>query len=120
MATGNIEAGKRFINDDDSSLSPIWKPDLGIKFKGKTSSFNFSTGSTGEGDGSGDPRDPRDPNEKRPQLSDIVKPITMDTYTDAFGMTRAVAIIKIYNSSGEDIDGYAVALSLSDQQGGRQ
>lgn len=111
-----VDAGKLSpIIDDDSLLSPVWKGKIDPLQAAKNStSFGFGGGSTGTG-GSDDPKPPIG---ARPSLSDIVKPIKLETYYDASGMQMAKATIRIYNSSGEDLQKFAVLLTLSDKQGG--
>jgi hypothetical protein len=111
-----IEVGKLSpIVDDDPRLADVWRGKIQQLDKGELRSFPFGSGlGNGGGNNPGDP----DPT-KRPQLSDIVKPITFELYEDASGMQKVKAKIRIYNSSGESIDRFAVAHTLSDNQGGR-
>lgn len=113
-----IEAGKTapIIDDEDTLLSDVWKSKPTAQLKGKTGSFPFSS-SFSVGDDPGDPGDPVDG--ERPQLSDI-EYLGSETYYDASGMQKAKAKFKIYNSSGESLEKYALVLTLSDQQGGRE
>lgn len=112
-----IEAGKLSpIVDDDPRLADVWKGKIDNSSKGKTRSFPFGSG-VGSG-GSDDPEQP-DPT-KRPQLSDIVKPVLFELYEDASGMQKVKAKIRIYNSSGESLEKFLVAHTLSDKQGGRE
>lgn len=112
-----IDAGKLSpIVDDDPLLSNVWKgkiePNKGVT---SGSSFGFGGGATGGGDdGGGD----KPPSGNRPSLSDIVKPIKLETYYDASGMQMAKATIRIYNSSEKDLQKFAVLMTLSDKQGG--
>lgn len=111
-----IEAGKTapIIDDEDQLLSGVWKAKAAESFKGKTGSFPFSSSGSFEGPGG-----PEKPGEKdRPQLSDI-QYLGSETYYDASGMQKAKAKFRIYNSSGEALEKYALILTLSDQQGGR-
>jgi len=116
-----IEAGKTapIIDDEDQLLSSVWKAKGTKFFEGKTGSFPFgSSGSSGSLIGG--PEDPELPREKdRPQLSDI-EYLGSETYYDASGMQKAKAKFRIYNSSGESLEKYALALTLSDKQGGTQ
>jgi len=112
-----IEAGKTapIIDDEDQLLSTIWKAKAKQQFEGKTGSFPF--GSSGGFNDSGNPEDP--PGGKgRPQLSDI-EYLGSETYYDASGMQKAKSKFRIYNSSGEPLEKYALVITLSDQQGGR-
>lgn len=112
-----IEAGKTapIIDDEDQLLSGVWKAKAAESFKGKTGSFPFSSSGSSEGPGG-----PEKPGEKdRPQLSDI-QYLGSETYYDASGMQKAKAKFRIYNSSGEALEKYALVLTLSDQQGGRE
>lgn len=113
-----IEAGKTapIIDDEDQLLSGVWKAKAAKNLQGKTGSFPF--GSSGLFQGPQDPEKP--PGEKdRPQLSDI-QYLGSETYYDASGMQKAKAKFRIYNSSGEALEKYALILTLSDQQGGRE
>lgn len=112
-----IEAGKTapIIDDEDRLLSDVWKSKPTAQLKGKIGSFPFSS-SFVVGDG---PDDPERPGDERPQLSDI-QYLGSETYYDASGMQKAKAKFKIYNSSGEALEKYALVLTLSDQQGGRE
>lgn len=111
-----IDAGKLSpIVDDDPLLSPVWKGKIDPAQAVKNSSSFGSSGGTSGSDGSDDPKPPSG---NRPSLSDIVKPIKLETYYDASGMQMAKATIRIYNSSGEDLEKFAVLLTLSDKQGG--
>lgn len=111
-----IDAGKLSpIVDDEPLLSPVWKGKIeprDIPFT--RSSFGSSSGS---GSDNGNDKD-KDPKGLRPSLSDIVKPIKIETYYDASGMQMAKATIRIYNSSGEDLEKFGLLLTLSDKQGG--
>ena len=112
-----IEVGKTapIIDDEDQLLSAVWKARSAKQLEGKTGSFPFS--SSGSFSDPGNPEDP--PGEKgRPQLSDI-EYLGSETYYDASGMQKAKAKFRIYNSSGEALEKYALILTLSDQQGGR-
>lgn len=113
-----IEAGKTapILDDKDQLLSTIWKARPQQQFEGKTGSFPFS--SSGSFTGIGDPGDPID-EKGRPQLSDI-EYLGAETYYDASGMQKAKAKFRIYNSSGEPLEKYALIITLSDQQGGRE
>jgi len=113
-----IEAGKTapIIDDEDQLLSSVWKAKATKKLDGKTGSFPFS--SSGSSGGPGDPPGP--PGEKdRPQLSDI-EYLGSQPYYDASGMQKAKAKFRIYNSSGEPLEKYALVLTLSDKQGGTE
>lgn len=111
-----IDAGKLSpILDDDSSLSNVWKGKIeSSELASLGSSFGSSSGSGTDGGNGGD----NPSTGARPSLSDIVKPIKLETYYDASGMQMAKATIRIYNSSGEDLEKFAVLMTLSDKQGG--
>lgn len=114
----SADAGKLSpIVDDEPLLSNVWKGKIDPTQLTKTTSY-FGSGST---DGGGNPPPPPPPpGGNRPSLSDIVRPIKFVVYSDASGLSRAKAIIRIYNSSGEDLEKFAVLLTLSDKQGGSQ
>jgi hypothetical protein len=109
-----IEAGKTapIIDEEDRLLADVWKSRPLDQLKGKTGAFPFRSPGFSI---TGDPGDDEDGN--RPQLSDI-EYLGSEAYSDASGMTRFRAKFKVYNSSGEDISKFSVALTLSDQQGG--
>jgi len=112
-----IEAGKiaPIISDNDKLLAEVWKAKPKEQFKGVNGSFPFGS----SGSVPGGPKDPEDPSEKgRPQLSDI-QYLGSETYYDASGMQMAKSKFRIYNSSGEELEKYALIITLSDQQGGR-
>jgi hypothetical protein len=113
----SIEAGKLapIIDDEDQLLAEVWKSKPQEQFKGAKGSFPFK--SSGSSSGGGD--NPEDPRKERPQLSDI-EYIGSETYYDASGMQMAKSKFRIYNSSGEDLEKYALVITLSDQQGGRE
>jgi len=115
-----IEAGKTapIIDDEDQLLSSVWKAKATKFLDGKTGNFPFGSSGSSGSVGPGDPLDP--PGEKdRPQLSDI-QYLGSETYYDASGMQKAKAKFRIYNSSGEQLEKYALVLTLSDKQGGTQ
>jgi hypothetical protein len=102
-----IQSGKiSVIYDDDPRLADVWK--------GKTGEVTSSLelGGSGGGDGGG----PEIP--KRPQLSDILFKGFI-TYSDSSNVQRVKAKFRIYNSSKEEIDGFLLALTKPDTQGGR-
>lgn len=113
-----IEAGKTapIIDDEDQLLADVWKSRPLDQLKGKTGFFPFRSSSL-VGQDPGDPGDPVDG--ERPQLSDI-EYLGSETYYDASGMQKAKSKFKIYNSSGESLEKYALVITLSDQQGGRE
>jgi hypothetical protein len=112
-----IEAGKTapIIDDEDALLSEVWKAKAKDSFKGKNGSFPFNSNGSGYSGGEDDPEDPK---KDRPQLSDI-EYLGSETYYDASGMQKAKSKFRIYNSSGEALEKYALVITLSDQQGGR-
>lgn len=115
----SIEAGKLapIIDNEDQLLAEVWKAKAAESFKGKTGSFPFSSSGTGTGPGDDDPKDPK--KGARPQLSDI-QLIGFEEYEDVSKMQKYRAKFRVYNSSGEDIDKFLIAITLSDSQGGSQ
>lgn len=111
-----IEAGKTapIIDDEDTLLSDIWKAKAKEQSKGITGSFPFGNAGSSTGSGGDNPEVPG----SRPQLSDI-QYMGSETYYDASGMQMAKSKFRIYNSSGEALEKYALVITLSDQQGGR-
>jgi hypothetical protein len=104
-----IQAGKlATIYDNDPRLAAVWKSDPG------------SIQSNGETSGGGDDESPGgDPGgATRPQLNDIIFK-GFESYDDSFGVQKVKAKFRIYNSSKSEIDGFAFALTVPDQQGGR-
>jgi hypothetical protein len=103
-----IQSGKiSVIYDDDPRLAAVWK--------GKPQeTTEIEDARFGGGDGGGE--DPRQAD--RPQRSDIVFKGS-ETYDDDFGIKKAKARFRIYNSSTEKIDGFSFALTKPDAQGGR-
>jgi hypothetical protein len=112
-----IEAGKTapIIDDEDQLLSEVWKSKPKEGFKGVTGSFPFGSGSFNRGGNGDDPEKP--PSGDRPQLSDI-QLIGFEEYEDVSKMQKYRAKFRVYNSSGEALEKFAVALTLSDSEGG--
>lgn len=112
-----IEAGKTapIIDDEDQLLSSVWKAKAAKNLQGKTGSFPFG----GSGVAPGGPGGPEDPDKDRPQLGDI-QLIGFDEYEDSSKMQKYKAKFRVYNSSGEDLEKFLVAITLSDTQGGRE
>lgn len=105
-----IQAGKiAVIYDDDPRLADVWKGKTGeVTSTGELDGFGG-----GIGDDGGDPGIP-----ERPQLSDIIFKGFLP-YSDSSNVQRVKAKFRIYNSSKEEIDGFAIALTKPDTQGGR-
>lgn len=112
-----IEVGKTapIIDEEDQLLASVWKSKGVEQLAGKTGFFPFSS-SFLAGKNPGDPGDPEDP-KNRPQLSDI-ELVGFEEYEDVSKMQKYRARFKVYNSSGESLEKFAVALSLSDSEGG--
>ncbi len=104
-----IQSGKiSVIYDDDPRLADVWKGNTGdIKSIGESDGFG---GGGGGDDGPGGP--------ERPQLSDIIFKGFLP-YSDSSNVQRVKAKFRIYNSSKEEIEGFALALTKPDTQGGR-
>lgn len=115
MASNPLIPGKKPIVTDEIELADPWKVD---RFKGgliRSGAFTGSgRGASGGGNGGGDNPDPNG----RPSLSDITL-VGFDSYYDAAGMVRIKAKFRVYNSSGEDLEKFAVAVTISDTKGGR-
>jgi hypothetical protein len=111
-----IEAGKLapIIDDEDQLLADVWKAKSAEQLKGATGSFPF--GNAGGGDNP--PPPPPPPPGNRPQLSDI-QLVGFEEYEDSSKMQKYKAKFRVYNSSGEDLEKFLVAITLSDTQGGR-
>jgi hypothetical protein len=105
-----IQAGKlATIYDDDPRLAAVWKG-----APGSTTQYSSETSGGGDDDSTGS-----DPGgATRPQLNDIIFK-GFESYDDSFGVQKVKAKFRIYNSSKSEIDGFAFALTLPDQQGGR-
>ena len=113
-----IEVGKLapIIDDEDQLLAEVWKAKNKEQLKGKSGSFPF--GSTGAGDNPPPPPPPPPPGVNRPQLSDI-QLTGFEEYEDSSKMQKYKAKFRVYNSSGEDLEKFLVAITLSDTEGGR-
>lgn len=109
--------GKRPIVTDEIELADPWK----VKPQGSefVRSGAFTTSGRGSGGGGNSGTGDEPPVGKRPSLTDVTL-VGFEAYEDASGMTRYKAKFRVYNSSGESIDKFGVALTLSDQQGGRE
>ena len=105
-----IQSGKiSVIYDDDPRLADVWKGKTG-----ETRSIAELDGfGGGGGDDGGNPGVP-----ERPQLSDIIFKGFLP-YSDSSNVQRVKAKFRIYNSSKEEIDGFLLALTKPDTQGGR-
>ena len=105
-----IQAGKlATIYDNDPRLAAVWKSDPGsIQSNGETSGGGGDDDSTGSNPSVS----------TRPQLNDIIFK-GFEPYDDSFGVQKVKAKFRIYNSSKSEIDGFAFALTVPDQQGGR-
>ena len=105
-----IQSGKlAVIYDNDPRLAGVWKGDHGF------TQADSETSGGGEGDSTGVTL-PADPT--RPQLSDIIFK-GFESYDNSLGVQKVKAKFRIYNSSKSEIDGFAFALTIPDQQGGR-
>ncbi len=117
MASNPQIPGKRPIVTDEVELAEPWKvkPQGGgcIRSGVFTGAGRGASGGGGTGGGGEEP-----PTGKRPSLTDITL-IGFESYEDVSGLTRFKAKFRVYNSSGESIDKFDVALTLSDTQGGR-
>lgn len=108
--------GKRPIVTDETELAEPWKvKPAGASF---VRSGSFSGSGRGAGGGGGNTGGDEPPTDKRPSLTDITL-VGFEPYEDVSGLTRYKAKFRVYNSSGESIDKFDVALTLSDTQGGR-
>jgi hypothetical protein len=114
----SIEAGKLapIIDDEDQLLAEVWKSKPQEQFKGVKGSFPFNSSGSSDAPGGDDPKDPE--KGARPQLSDI-QLIGFEEYEDSSKMQKYKAKFRVYNSSGEDLEKFLVAITLSDTQGGR-
>lgn len=118
MATDPQIPGKRPIVTDEVELAEPWKvKPLGAGFVRSGAFTGAGRGASGGGGNTGGDGDD-DPKGKRPSLTDITL-IGFEPYEDVSGLTRYKAKFRVYNSSGESIDKFDVALTLSDTQGGR-
>lgn len=107
-----IQVGKTpVIFDDDPRLAAVWK---GVNSFSEEVPNPFPFSSYGEGGGDG----PNPPGVERPQLSDIFFK-GFEVYDHSSNTQRVKAKFRIYNSSKEEIDGFILALTQSDAQGGR-
>lgn len=111
-----IEAGKLapIIDDEDQLLADVWKAKSAKQLKGAAGSFPFGNA----GGGGNPPPPPPPPPGNRPQLSDI-QLVGFEEYEDSSKMQKYKAKFRVYNSSGEDLEKFLVAITLSDTQGGR-
>lgn len=111
-----IEVGKTapILDDKNQLLADVWKAKPAEQSVGAIGSFPFSSSGSFTGGEDGEDQ----PTGARPQLSDI-QLVGFEEYEDVSKMQKYRAKFRVYNSSGEEIEKFAVALTLPDTEGGR-